>query len=102
MIISRRGLIAAGLALDFSDRLSAAEALDPKRQQFYAPTSTGEPRGKPLPRRMARTTPIFKTPPSYPNALFVVPEGVWTGRLWINWPAKKHCAHTRLSIAGST
>jgi hypothetical protein len=77
MTISRRGLIAAGLALEVSGRLPAAQPLDPGRPQFYAPTSTGEPRGKPLPRRTARTTRLFKTPPSYPNALFVVPEGVW-------------------------
>jgi hypothetical protein len=42
MTISRRRLIAAGLALDVSGRLSAAQPLDPARTQFYAPTSSAD------------------------------------------------------------
>jgi hypothetical protein len=63
-----------------------------QERQFYAPTPTGVPHGKPLPQRTATTTKLFKSPPSYPNALAVVPEGLWvaeqrqddkTDRLWL-------------------
>jgi hypothetical protein len=32
-----------------------------------------------VPHRLAKTTPLFKSPPGYPNAIAVAPEGLWIG-----------------------
>ena len=42
-----------------------------------APAPEDGPRGKKLPNRMAKTTKLFKTPGTYPNALATAPEGLW-------------------------
>jgi hypothetical protein len=34
-------------------------------------------RGSSVPRRVAKTTKLFKSPPGFPNAIDVTPEGLW-------------------------
>jgi hypothetical protein len=44
-------------------------------------------RRAPVPNRMAKTTTMFKSPPGYPNAIAVAPEGLWIGQQKLSGPA---------------
>src|SRR3954447_9364955 len=80
MRMKRREFLAAGLALNL---VSPAMAL---AQQSAAPDRAGRGgaggRGA-TPTRQAKTTRLFKSPGSYPNALAVMtdaPGGLWIGQ----------------------
>ena len=77
MTMRRREFLAAGVALNFA---SAAIAL--ADQTGTAPARGGGGRG-PVPKRIAKTTKMFKSPGMYPNALAVMtdaPGGLWIGQ----------------------
>src|SRR5687767_5365948 len=79
MSMKRREFLAAGLALNFS---SAAIALAQQGGAAPAPAGGGRGRGA-VPRKMAKTTRMFKSPGMYPNALAVMtdaPGGLWIGQ----------------------
>lgn len=64
--MNRRGFLAAG----------ASAGLGAFAQQNPAtPVRTGD--NQRIPSRMAKTTKLFKSPPGYPNAIAVAPEGLW-------------------------
>jgi hypothetical protein len=72
----KRDFLAAGLGL--GGGLAASAALAPVRAQ--APAAPPAGRGRAIPNRKARTTQLFKTPGTYPNALAIAPEGLWIGQ----------------------
>jgi len=75
LIGKREFLTSIGLGL-----AAATAAVTPAFAQAMkkaAPAPEDGPRGKKLPNRMAKTTKLFKTPGTYPNALATAPEGLW-------------------------
>ena len=80
MSMKRREFLAAGLALNFS---SAAVALAQQGGATPDRARSGGGAGGAAPRRMAKTTKMFKSPGLYPNALAVMtdaPGGLWIGQ----------------------
>ncbi|WP_457337323.1 hypothetical protein [Rhizobacter sp. P5_C2] len=71
---TRRHLLAGGALLALT---GSAKPREPVQRPFYAPVSTGEDRGPPIPQRTATTRKLFKCPAGYPNALSSSPAGLW-------------------------
>jgi len=66
----KRDLLLAGVGM-----LGLAGATAARSQPAAAPA---RPTGS-VPKRMAKTTVLFKAPPGLPNALATAPEGLWIG-----------------------
>src|SRR5256885_2326978 len=90
MKMRRREFLATGLALNVaSAAIALADQTDtsPARGRGAAPGTAGGSgasagRGA-IPKRMAKTTKMFKSPGMYPNALAVMtdaPSGLWIGQ----------------------
>ena len=83
-LIRKRDFLATGVGLGVGLGLGATAAL--AQGDAAAPAAGGRRgggggggRGRPVPNRMAKTTNLFKSPPGYPNAIAVTPEGLWIG-----------------------
>jgi hypothetical protein len=73
-LIGKREFLAAGTGLGLGLGISSAFAQG-------APAAAAAPRPRrQVPHRMAKTTKLFKSPPGFPNALAVAPEGLWIGQ----------------------
>ena len=57
-------------------RLAEAQAAPAGQERPGAPGAAA-PAASPLPIRKTKTTPLFKSPEGYPNAIAVAPEGLW-------------------------
>ena len=68
----RRDVIGAGLGAGLSFAQTASVIPDVGNRT----PPRGGPRGS-VPVRKVKTTPLFKSPQGYPNALRAVPEGFW-------------------------
>lgn len=73
-LISKRAFLAAGAAAciglgGLSGRVAVAQGV---------PAASGRPRNRAATRR-AKTTPLFRSPGQFPNALAGSPEGLWIG-----------------------
>ena len=44
-----------------------------------------------MPHRTAKTTKLFKSPPGFPNALAVAPEGLWIGQQKLSGASAAQC-----------
>ncbi len=64
------GCLGAGL---LGTRLAEAQAAPAGQERPGAAAAAAAP----LPIRKAKTTPLFKSPEGYPNAIAVAPEGLW-------------------------
>jgi hypothetical protein len=49
-------------------------------QGQHKPAAAPGPQRRAIPHGMAKTTKLFKSPPGFPNALAVAPEGLWIGQ----------------------
>ena len=68
--IAKRDLLGAGLGLSLAFACGAAPV-------SAAPAAAGPRPGPDIPHRRVKTTPLFKAPPGFPNAIAVAPEGLW-------------------------
>ena len=73
-LLKKRDFLTAALAAGTGLGLAATSALG----QAAPAAAPAAPRRQ-IPHRMAKTTPLFKSPPGYPNAIAVAPEGLWIG-----------------------
>ena len=82
-LIRRRELLGASIGLCGS--LGASSALGQSSETAPRKPGTdalgrrvGTPvRGRQIPKRMAKTTKLFKAPPGFPNGIATAPEGLW-------------------------
>jgi hypothetical protein len=75
--LKKREFLTAALGIGAGLGLAATSAFG---QAVPAPATA--PRRREIPHRVAKTTPLFKSPPGYPNALAVntdAPGGLWIG-----------------------
>jgi hypothetical protein len=68
----KRDFLAAGLGLGVGLGALAAQA-----QQAPAAAPAGRRNPPPVPNRRVKTTPLFKSPDGYPNAIAASAEGLW-------------------------
>jgi hypothetical protein len=73
MNISKRNFLISSLSLGAG--LMAKDALAQAQAQHL--DAVPPPPKRELPHRKVRTTPLFKAPPGYPNAVAIAPEGLW-------------------------
>ena len=88
MSIKRRAFLAAGLGLSVASvgTAFAQQAGGPGDRAGGRGAGDGGARGR-VPTRMAKTTPMFKSPGQYPNALALMtdaPGGLWIGQQKVN------------------
>src|SRR5262245_19726771 len=74
--MTKREFLAAGIGTSLSLSHQSAFA-----QQALAADRKAAERApaKSIPKRMAKTTKLFKSPPGYPNGIAVTSEGLWIG-----------------------
>ena len=80
MSLKRREFLATGIAMTVG---SAAAALAQQGTSTPSAPAGGGRGAAPVPKRTAKTTPLFKSPGLYPNALAVMtdaPGGLWIGQ----------------------
>jgi hypothetical protein len=87
MMINKREFLAAA-----AGSLSVGIASTASAQQAQESAGGGRGAGstarrQPVPNRLAKTTLLFKSPPGYPNAIAVAPEGLWIGEQKLSGPA---------------
>ena len=75
--LNKREFLAGAAAVSLAAELSPPGA---------AQQQGGEGRRRPIPNRQAKTIPLFKSPPGYPNAIAVAPEGLWIGEQKLSGP----------------
>jgi hypothetical protein len=82
MTMKRREFLSTGIALGLASSAAALTAQEGPRGAA-APRPAGGGRGAAIPKKIAKTTPLFKSPGMYPNALAVMtdaPGGLWIGQ----------------------
>jgi hypothetical protein len=83
MTMKRREFLTTGIALGLASSAAALTAQEGSRGAA-ASRPAGSGRGTPaIPKKIAKTTPLFKSPGMYPNALAVMtdtPGGLWIGQ----------------------
>jgi hypothetical protein len=82
MTMKRREFLSAGIALGLASSTVPLTAQEGPRGTA-APRPAGGGRGAAVPKKMAKTTPLFKSPGMYPNALAIMtdaPGGLWIGQ----------------------
>ena len=85
MPMKRREFLTTGIALGLGSSaamLAAQEGAAPPRGAAGSRPASGG-RGTPVPKKVAKTKPLFKSPGMYPNALAVMtdaPGGLWIGQ----------------------
>jgi hypothetical protein len=86
MTIKRREFLTTGIALGLGSAavaLAAQEGVAPARGAAGSRPAGGGRGAAAVPRKTAKTTPLFKSPGMYPNALAVMtdaPGGLWIGQ----------------------
>jgi len=77
MDLRKRDILALGMGL------AGAALAQP------APAPRARRRSAPVPHRLAKTTPLFRSPPGYPNAIAVAPEGLWIAEQKLSGPSAR-------------
>src|SRR5215467_9297093 len=75
-LMTKREFLTAGIGTGLA--LAARNAAF-AQQSAAATRKDGGRWNERAPKRMAKTTKLFKSPPGYPNAIAVTPEGLWIG-----------------------
>jgi len=73
--MTKREFLAAGIGAGLG--LGSGPAALAQQGSAAIPRAEGGPRDRKIPSRKAKTTKLFKSPPGYPNAVAVAPEGLW-------------------------
>ena len=82
MTMKRREFLNTGIALGLGSASAVLAAQEAPRGPA-SPQPAGGGRGAGVPKKMAKTTPLFKSPGMYPNALAMMtdaPGGLWIGQ----------------------
>src|SRR5262245_31664048 len=74
-LMTKREFLAAGIGAGLG--LGSGPAALAQQGSAAIPRAEGGPRDRKIPSRKAKTTKLFKSPPGYPNAVAVAPEGLW-------------------------
>ena len=83
MTMKRREFVTTGMALGLASSFSAAGMLSAQEGPRGAVAPRPAPAGRAVPKKIAKTTVLFKSPGMYPNALAVMtdaPGGLWIGQ----------------------
>jgi hypothetical protein len=76
--LSKREFLACAAAVSLAAELPGAA--------LAQEAGAGGRRRQPVPNRLAKTTRLFKSPPGYPNAIAVAPEGLWIAEQKLSGP----------------
>ena len=82
MTMKRREFLTTGIALGLASSAGVLAAQEGPRGAA-TPRPAGGGRGAAAPKKIGKTTPLFKSPGMYPNALAVMtdaPGGLWIGQ----------------------
>jgi hypothetical protein len=85
-LIKKREFLAAGVGIGVGLSLGTPSAVGQDAPAAAAPGRGGRG-GRQVAHRMAKTTLLFKSPPGYPNAIAVAPEGLWIGEQKLSGPS---------------